>query len=158
MHKTSNKIPRPSPQRPWPFPNRTERLDSVKPGGPHKIDRPIISDIKPGGPFKIDRPIISDVKPGGPHKIDRPIISDIRPGGPLVLDGVHLSDQAQFLTQAEADEAFRMQQQAQMALESGASGPAASHPDGTHVQCRNKDLFLPSTPEPKLMPSPYKWR
>ena len=50
--KTDNKIPRPSPQRPFPFPNSGSQ-GSIKPGGPHVGKTPLpkkpdLGQIKPG--------------------------------------------------------------------------------------------------------------
>lgn len=77
--KTDNKIPRPSPQRPFPFPNSGSQ-GSIKPGGPHIGKTPLpkpsdLGQIKPGGPDW-----------GKPQLPKPPELGEIKPGGPFITD------------------------------------------------------------------------
>ena len=77
--KTDNKIPRPSPQRPFPFPNSGSQ-GSIKPGGPHVGKTPLpkkpdLGQIKPGGPDW-----------GKPQLPKPPDLGEIKPGGPFITD------------------------------------------------------------------------
>ena len=98
--KTDNKIPRPSPQRPFPFPNSGSQ-GSIKPGGPHIGKTPLpkqpdLGQIKPGGPDwgkpQLPKPPeLGEIKPGGPDwgkpQLPKPPdLGEIKPGGPFITD------------------------------------------------------------------------